>query len=206
MLKIWGRANSINVQKVLWSCTELGLDYERIDAGMAFGVVGEPAFKALNPNARIPVIEDDGFVLWESNVIVRYLAAKHGTGSLCPSDPQVYADADRWMDWQATSFWQALIPAFWGLIRTPEDKRDPAAIQASIDQGRGFAVILDAHLAGKEFAVGADFTMADVVLGVTANRWYELPMERPVLANLSAWYERLNERPGFREHVLHPLT
>ncbi len=206
MLKIWGRANSVNVQKVLWCCAELGLEFERVDAGMAFGVVDEPAYKNRNPNGRIPTIEDDGFVLWESNAIVRYLASKHGAGSLCPSDPQARADADRWMDWQATGFWAVLVPAFWGLVRTPEDQRDGAAIQASVEEAGKFAAILDGQLAGKDFVTGAAFTMADVVLGVTANRWFELPIERPDLANLAAWYGRLKQRPGFREYVLQPLT
>ncbi len=206
MLKIWGRANSINVQKVLWCCAELGLDFERIDAGMQFGVVDQPAYKALNPNGRVPTIEDNGFVLWESNAIVRYLAAKHGLGTLCPSDPQARADADRWMDWQATNLWQSLIPAFWGLVRTAPEQRDQVAIQASVDQTGAFAGILDAHLADKDFVTGDTLMMADIVLGVTANRWYTLPIERPDLTNLATWYDRLSERQGFRDHVLQPLT
>lgn len=206
MLKIWGRANSSNVQKVLWCCAELGLDYERIDAGLAFGVVDQPDYLALNPNGRVPTIEDDGFVLWESNAILRYLAGKYGGDSLWPDDPRTRADADRWMDWQTTGFWPALTPAFFGLVRTPEEQRDGAAIQASVDATTVFAKILDGQLAGKDFVVGATFTLADVALGIVANRWFTLAIERPALANLEAWYGRLNERAGFRKHVSHPLT
>ncbi|MHA1565476.1 MAG: glutathione S-transferase family protein [Alphaproteobacteria bacterium] len=206
MLKIWGRDNSTNVQKVLWCCTELGLDYERIDAGMAFGVVDQSDYRALNPNGRIPTIEDDGFVLWESNAILRYLAGKYGGDEIWPGDLQSRASVDRWMDWQATSFWPALTPAFWGLIRTAEDQRDNAAIQGSVDQTEVLAKILDAQLDGKAYIAGEKFTLADLVMGINAHRWFELPIERPALTNLEAWYEKVNERPGFREHVLHPLT
>ena len=206
MLKIWGRANSTNVQKVLWCCAELGLDYDRVDAGMAFGVVDEPAYKALNPNGRIPVIEDDGFVLWESNAILRYLAGKYGGGDLLPADLQKRADVDRWLDWQATTFWPALMPVFWGLVRTPEDQRDGAAIQRSVDETAAVAKILEGALDGKAYLGGDGFSVADLVLGIMAHRWYSLPIERPALANVEAWYEKLNERAGFREHVMHPLT
>ena len=119
MLKIWGRTNSINVQKVLWCCAELNLPFERIDAGMAFGVNNTPEYKAMNPNALVPVINDDGFILWESHAIVRYLARKHGNGTLCPAGAQDYADADRWMDWQLSTIAEPMRIAFWGLIRTP---------------------------------------------------------------------------------------
>ena len=119
MLKLWGRVNSINVQKVLWALEELKVPYERTDAGMAFGVVNEPFYKKMNPNSRVPTIDDDGFVLWESNAIVRYLAAKHGAGTLCPSDPRQRADSDRWMDWASNHVAPVITPVFWGLIRTP---------------------------------------------------------------------------------------
>ena len=124
MLKIWGRANSINVQKVLWCCGELGLQYDRIDAGNEFGVNKTPQYRALNPNALVPTIEDGDFQLWESNVIVRYLAQKSGHGRLCPANIKTRFDAERWMDWQATVFWPALRPLFIELIRTPPAKRD----------------------------------------------------------------------------------
>ena len=131
MLTIWGRINSINVQKVLWCCAELGVAYERIDAGGSFGVSNTPEYLAMNPNGLVPTIKDDGFVLWESNVIVRYLAAKHGAGTLYPGDLRECAEADRWMDWQVTTLWMALRPLFFGYVRTPPEQRDAAALAAA---------------------------------------------------------------------------
>src|SRR5258708_18510526 len=134
MLRVWGRVNSINVQKVLWVLEELRVPYERLDAGMAFGVVNDPFYVKMNPNSRVPTIYDDGFVLWESNAIVRYLAAKHGAGSLCPSDPKRRADSDRWMDWASNHIGPAITPVFWGLIRTSPDKRNMAQIGAEAEK------------------------------------------------------------------------
>ena len=128
MLKIWGRTNSVNVKKALWAAEELGLKYERVDAGMQFGVTKTPEYLKMNPTALVPTIDDDGFVLWESHSIVRYLAAKHAPGTLCPADPKARADAERWMDW-AFTFQNAMRNVFWGLIRTPPEKRDPKAIE-----------------------------------------------------------------------------
>ncbi len=131
MLVVWGRKNSINVQKVLWCCEEMKIGYERIDAGLAFGVVNTPQYLKLNPNGLVPTIDDDGFVLWESNAILRYLAAKHAAGSLWPVNLATRADADRWMDWQLSTFWPAIRTLFLGLIRTAPDKRDPHALEES---------------------------------------------------------------------------
>ena len=151
MLRIWGRKNSINVQKVLWCCAELDLPFERIDAGMAFGVVETPAYRALNPNGRIPTIEDDGYVLWESNTIVRYLAMKHSPGSLCPSDLAARFDAERWMDWQLTTLDRPVRNVFWALVRTAPEKRDPAAVEMAQAEAEQALAILDAHLAQRRF-------------------------------------------------------
>jgi glutathione S-transferase len=204
MIRIWGRANSVNVQKVLWCCDELGVAFERIDAGGEFGVVNDPAYRKLNPNGLVPAIEDAGFVLWESNAIVRYLAAKHG--KLWPQDPARRADADRWMDWQLGALWPALRPLFWGLVRTPPEKRDLNAIEAARLQSAELFQILDGALAGSEFAAGAEFSVGDIALGVAAQRWMALPIERSSLPNLEAWYFRLCERPAFQKNVLLPLS
>src|SRR5438477_2366217 len=179
MLKVWGRVNSINVQKVLWALEELKVSYERVDAGMAFGVVNEPFYTKMNPNSRVPTIDDDGFVLWESNAIVRYLAAKHGAGSLCPSDPKVRADSDRWMDWAANHIGPSITPVFWGLIRTPPEKRNMAQIEAEVDKlGQVFAV-LEQSLGDKAYIAGREFTMGDIVVGAYVYRWYALAVKRP---------------------------
>jgi glutathione S-transferase len=205
-LRIWGRANSINVQKVLWACAELGLAYERIDAGGAFGIVGTPAYKAMNPNSVVPVIEDDGFVLWESNAITRYLAAKHGAGTLWPADLRVRADADRWMDWQATEYSPAMRLAFWNLVRTPKERQDAAAIEESRVQGEARSAILDAALASRRFVAGDDFTMGDIPVGVAVHRWLGLPIRREPRPAIEAYYARLKARPAAATVLAGPIT
>ena len=207
MLKIWGRANSINVQKVLWCCGELDLKYERIDAGLQLGVNTTPEYKRMNPNALVPTIEDDGLVLWESQAIVRYLARKHGLGTLCPSDPKACADADRWMDWNATTLWPNVRPIFWNLVRTPPEKRDMALVNDSRNKLAASMAILDAHLANRNYVIGDAFTMGDIPLGTAVQRWFNVPIEREDYRNLEAYYRRLQERAAFKQCVdLLPLT
>lgn len=206
MLRIWGRKNSVNVQKVLWTCGELGLPFERIDAGMAFGINNTPEYKAMNPNGLVPTIDDDGFILWESHAIVRYLARKHGMGTLCPADAREAADADRWMEWYSTTLWNNLRPIFWNLVRTPPDKRDMALVEGSRKTMAGNLDIVDRQLARYPYVAGKHFSMADIPMGVAAWRWYNMPIERPSLANLDAWYARVRERPAFKLHCALALT
>src|SRR6201984_2318361 len=162
MLKIWGRANSINVQKVLWCCGELGLEYERIDAGNELGINKTAEYRALNPNDLVPTIEDGDVQLWESNVIVRYLAHKHGAGALCPADIGTRFDAERWMDWQATVFWPALRPLFIELIRTHPAKRDANVISRAETLSLAAAQILNDRLSDHCFLAGESFSMGDI--------------------------------------------
>ncbi|MDB5808387.1 MAG: glutathione S-transferase [Betaproteobacteria bacterium] len=206
MLKIWGRINSINVQKVLWCCGELKLPFERIEAGMQFGVNNTPEYKAKNPNALVPMIDDDGFVLWESQVIVRYLSRKHGVGSLCPMDLKICADADRWMDWNATTVWPNLRPIFWNLVRTAPEKRDMALVATSHKGLAASMAILDQHLAGRDYVTGNAFTMGDIPLGVSIHRWFRMDIEREDLPNLAAYYKRLQGRPAYALHADLPLN
>jgi glutathione S-transferase len=206
MLRIWGRTNSINVQKVMWAVGELGLAHQRIDAGGAFGGLDTAEYGAMNPNRKVPTIDDNGLVLWESNACVRYLAARYGAGSLWAADPAERARADRWMDWQAATLLPDMGVVFWGLIRTPADQRDPAAIEAAAGRMHGLFRILDEHLADRDFVTGKQLTMGDIPVGAACYRYHELPIERPRLANLAAWYERLQQRAPYREHVMIPLT
>ena len=206
MLKLWGRINSINVQKVLWTLDELKVPFERTDAGMAFGVVDQPFYKKMNPNSRVPTLDDDGFVLWESNAIVRYLAAKHGEGSLWPADPKQRADSDRWMDWVSNHVNPALTPVFWGLIRTPADKRNMAQIEAGAEATAQQFQVLEQGLEGRDYVAGKSFTMGDIVVGVFVYRWCALDVKRPHLPRIEAYYERLKRRPPFQKHVMQPLT
>jgi glutathione S-transferase len=206
MLKIWGRANSINVQKVLWCCAELGLDYERTDAGMQFGVNNTPEYKAMNPNGLVPTIDDDGFILWESHAIVRYLARKHGNGSLWPTDTRAAANADRWMEWYSTTLWANLRPIFWGLVRTPPEKRNMTEIEEARQRLCANLAIPDAELRKHPYMAGDTFSMADIPMGVAAYRWFNLPIERPSLPGFEAWYKRLCERPAYKEKCMLPMT
>ena len=206
MLTLWGRLSSINVQKVVWALEELGLAYQRNEAGGPFGVVDTPEYRRLNPNGLVPVVEEDGFVLWESNAIVRYFCAKDGAGGLLPDDLRVCADADRWMDWQATTFTPATHQAFHGLIRTAPEKRDPAAIAASVAKTEPMAALLDAHLAERPYVTGDAFTMGDIAVGAAAHRWLNLPIERETRPNVEAWYARLKARPGAQQILQLPVT
>lgn len=205
MLKIWGNADSVNVQKVLWCCEELGVAYERIDAGRHFGVVDTPAFRALNPNGLVPTIEDGAVVVWESNTIVRYLAAKHGAGTLWPLDPAARADADRWLDWSNETLWPALRPLFRAFMRTPAERRDAAQVEADRQALLPELKILDGHLARQPHAGGDRFTMGDIALGCAVWRWFALPIERVALPGVERWFERLAKREAFCKVVMLPL-
>lgn len=206
MLVIWGRTNSINVQKVLWCCEELALEYRRVDAGGAFGIVNTPEYRKLNPNGLVPTIEDDGLVLWESNAIVRYLAAKYPAAGLWPTDLRTRALADQWLDWSHTTFLPAIRNAFLGLIRTAPEKRDMAAIKQSGVDAATVLEILEAHLAAHDYVAGSAFTMGDIAMGCGVWRWLSLPIERPALPNVQRWFDRLALRPPYRKAVMLPLT
>ena len=206
MLKIWGRTNSINVQKVLWCCAELKLPFERVDAGGKFGVNDTPEFLAMNPNGRVPTISDDGFILWESHAIVRYLARKHGSGTLWPKDEKACADADRWMEWYSTTLWPPLQPVFWNLVRIEPAKRDLKLVEESRRKVADFLKMVEANLANRPYIAGSAFTMGDIPMGVALHRWFLLPIERPDYPRLAAYYDRLKQRPGFAAHCAAPLT
>jgi glutathione S-transferase len=206
MLKILGRPNSANVQKVLWICEELGVPFEREDYGGPFGKTKDKAYTDLNPNSVVPTLIDGDFVLWESNACTRYLAAKHGKGTLCPTDPQDYADADRWMDWQQTTVLPFMTPIFWGLVRTAEADRDTAAINAAIEKGNGVYAILDKRLEGRKFIMGDGLTMADIPVAIQAYRFVTLVKDRPSTPNLDAWMQNCRVTKGFKRWIDLPLT
>ena len=201
MLKIWGRATSSNVQKVMWLIGELGIPHERIDVGGPFGKNKEPAYLALNPNGLVPTLEeDDGFLLWESNAITRYLARKHG--AFLPQDPRAQAVAEQWMDWQSSVVAPAIFAAFWGLIRTAPEKRDEAAIATSQAKTTDAMRILDAQLSRHRFVAGDAFSVGDIPVAIMAYRFYRLVPEPPELPHLARWYRAVEERKPFQEHVL----
>jgi glutathione S-transferase len=209
MLTIWGRPNSVNVQKVLWCCDELGLPFERIDAGMQFGRNNESSYLSMNPTGRIPTLVDGDFVLWESNSIIRYLTMQYpcGTG-LYPAEPKLRASVDRWLDWTISTLQPAERPVFWGYVRTPESQRDLAGLAADASAVAALWQLIDRQLQGRDFLETGEFTLADLVLGAYARRWYGLGdvLVRPPLPDLKAWYRRVEERAGFQNYVAAPLS
>ena len=195
-LQIWGRMSSINVKKVVWTAREVGLDFERHEAGGVYGVVKTTAYVALNPNSQIPVLQDGDYVLWESNVITRYLSAKHSLGHLYPDNLQERFDAERWMEWQQTSVNPASRNGFWHLIRLPVDERDPALVVQSNAAVELLMATLDDHLATRRFMVGERFSMADIPLGCEVQRWFGLPQSRAARPHMERWFATLLARPA----------
>lgn len=206
MLKILGRDTSSNVMKVLWACAELDLEFEREDIGGRYGGNDTSDFLRLNPNGLVPVIVDDGFINWESNSCVRYLAAKHDPGGLYPDNLQVRAVAERWMDWQVTTVSPTMIPVFRGMIRTAPENRDMDAIQASRAALSAKMSIINNVLAENTFMTGDTFTMGDIPLGIAAWRWFNMPIEREEYPHLKRWVDALGERPGYQRHIMKPVT
>ena len=201
MLKILGRSSSINVRKVLWLCTELGIPFEQEPWGSEFRSTDAPEFLELNPNALVPVIRDGDFVLWESNTICRYLAASCCRADLLPVEPRERALVEQWMDWQATELNNSWRHAFMALVRRSPAYTDAAAIEASVAGWNRHMGILEAQLTRTgAYAAGAGFTLADIVLGLSVNRWLMTPMSRPRLPAVEAYYERLGERQGYRSY------
>lgn len=205
MLTIWGRANSINVQKAMWTLGEVGTAHERIDAGGPFGGLDTPEFAALNPNRRVPVLRDGETVIWESNAIIRYLAAKYGEETLWSPDADLRARADLWMAWMQTTLYPDFIKLFWGLVRTPPEQQDRARNEAAAVRLGAHYEILDRHLAGRAYVAGEALSMGDIPAGATLYRYYGMEIARPVLPNLEAWYARLTERPAYQAHVMIPF-
>ena len=205
MLRIWGRLSSINVQKVVWCADELGLKYERKDAGGTFGIVNTPEYLAMNPNGLVPAIDDDGFILYESNAVVRYLSAKHGEGKLWPRELQPRADVDRWMEWQSTGLTPGMFQAFWQLVRTPPEKRNAALVEESRVKCEKHVGVLNRHLEGRDFVAGA-FSPADIVIGCAVHRWLGLPLERSANAQVERWYASLRKRPGAQQVISQPVS
>lgn len=206
MIEVWGRVNSINVQKVMWTLGELGVEYRRTDVGGPWGGTGDPDFVAMNPNRLVPVIRDRGTVIWESHVCVRYLAARYGDGGLWPTDPLERALSDRWMDWMATTLHGPIRTAFWELVRTPPKDRDAAAIEEAVKALGSVFGILDRHLETSVYVGGDRLTMGDIPVGCAAYRYFNLNIQRADLPNLARWYRSLTERPAYRTHVMVPVT
>jgi glutathione S-transferase len=201
MLKMYGRNTSSNVQKAMWAVGELNLKFERLDVGGAFGKNKEPDYLAMNPNGLVPTLVEGDFILWESNAIIRYLARGYGAGTLEPSDPKQIALANQWMDWQLSVVGPAIFHAFWGLIRTPQEKRDMAAISESQRKTTEAMRMLDVQLGRTAYVAGDRFSMGDIPVGVMAYRFRQLCPERPDMPHLERWYAGIEKRQAFQDHV-----
>lgn len=207
MLKVWGRASSFNTQKVLWLLDELGPAYEHVPAGGSFGRLDDPSFRAMNPHGKVPVLEDDGFAIWESHTILRYLAARYASDDFWSDDPRTRSFADRWMDWSQTTLQpDFLTGVFWGYYRTPDAQRDWSAISRSIARCAEHFRLLDSMLMTQPFLLGNALTLADIPIATSLYRYFELDIERPDLPNVRAWYERLQQRPAYRTRVMLPFN
>ncbi len=205
MPDVWGRRSAFNVQKVLWLIDELALPHRHIDAGGSFGGLDDPAFRAMNPHGRVPVIDDGGVVVWESHSILRYLAARYGAGGLWAEDPAERAAAERWMDWTLATLQRDFMDLFWGFYRTPAEQRDRPMIERRTERCAAHFRLLDAHLADRAYLAGDRFTMADVPAGTTLYRYFGIDIARPDVPHVTAWYTRLAERPAYRTHVMRPF-
>ncbi len=201
MLKIWGRKTSSNVQKVLWCCSELGLPYERVDLGGPFGGNRDPQYLAMNPNGRVPTVTDGDLVIWESNTICRYLATLYGGERLYPRDPALRTHVERWMDWQLATAGPPMSVLLQGLVRMSPQYRSPDVIEAARKEALAAWTIAEGALEGRPWLAGAELSLAEITLGTLLYRWHVLPIERPELKNLRAWYERMRGREGFRTHI-----
>lgn len=206
MLRIWGRITSINVRKAVWTAQELGLEFERIDAGGAFGITKTPEYIAMNPNSVVPTLVDGDFTLWESNVIVRYLCAKHSMGDLYPTDLKERFNAERWMDWQQTTFSPSGRDAFWQMIRVPEPERDMKKVEASIASTEILLDRFEAHLRTTEFVAGNKLTMADIPMACEIHRWFGLNLPSPSRPHVEAWYAKMLARPASKNVFTLPLA
>ena len=205
MLEIWGRKNANQVIQVLWTLAELELDYQRHSIGTRNGDLETEEYKSLNPNSKIPTIRDNGFVMWESHAIIRYLARQYGLGTIYPDDPQKAAMSDQWMTWSTDSFMGTFFPVFWQLVRTEESERDYKKIAEMAKQSSEILQILEDHLVKNNFVAGEQFSYGDIPLGVLIHKYFVLDIERPSLPGIEAWYERLSLREPFQEHAMQPF-
>jgi glutathione S-transferase len=206
MLKIWGRATSSNVQKVLWCCAELALEFERVDVGGPFGGNRDPEYLAMNPNGLVPTVKDGDLVMWESNTICRYLAATRDGGHLYPRDPAARTHVERWMDWQLAVIAPPMGQLLFGLVRSTPETRDPAAIESARRRAAASWTIIDDEVKDQPYLAGDHLSLAEIVLGTLIYRWFAFPIERPELPNLRGWYDRMHQRPGFKKHIETGIT
>ncbi len=205
MLQIYGRKNSNQVIQLMWTVDELGLEYKRHNVGGSFGGLDTEEYGKMNPNRLVPTIDDNGFILWESYAVIRYLCRQYGKSTLWPDDPQKVALADQWMEWTNSRFMGSFFPIFWSLIRTPKEQQDADKIAQSAQATGELLQIVEQQLEGEDYLTGDFLTMGDIPLGSMMFKYYTLPVERPSLPNIEAWYARLRERKAYRDNAMNPF-
>ena len=206
-IHIWGRLNSINAQKVFWLCEDLHIEFDRTNAGLEFGVNKTPTYLEMNPNGLVPVINDNGFILWESHSILRYLAKNYGAGnSYYPSSSAESAKVDQWLDWANTMAWPAMRPLFFGWIRTKPENRNALELENARVPMTAIFRILNEQLKKSTWVAGETFTLADITLALIAYRWFNLPIEREEFEHLDVWFKNATQKPGFLKYGNSPLT
>jgi glutathione S-transferase len=206
MLTVYGRKSSFNVQKVMWLVGELGLTHRPVELGGSYGGLDTPEFRAMNPHGRVPVVDDEGTIVWESHAILRYLAASYGRGRFWSDDAAQRSLSDRWIDWSQTTLQpDFLIGVFWGYYRTPASERNVAAVDEKVRRcGQHFRLI-DSMLAGRQFLLGQHLSLADIPIGTTLYRYFNIDIARPDLPNVERWYSALQAHPAYRTHVMVPF-
>ena len=206
MLNVWGRRSSFNVQKVMWLVGELGVAHQHVELGGRFGGLGAPAFRSMNPHGKVPVIDDEGTVVWQSHAILRYLAARYGGYAFWSDDPRERARFEPWMDWSQTRLQpDFLTGVFWGFYRTPAERHDRPAIGRAVEACARHFRLVDRLLEGRTYRLGDELGLADVPIGACWYRYFNLDIARPSVPNVEAWYRRLCERPAYRRHVMVPF-
>lgn len=204
-LTLWGRLSSCNVQKAVWVLEELGLPYQRVDAGGSFGGLDDPAYLAMNPHGKVPTLQDGRTVVWESDAIIRYLAARYGQGRLWPTDPVARAAVDQWLAWANSALYRDWIDLFWMAVRTPPGEQDAAGIEARRQRTAECLALIDGQLATRANITGEELTLADIAVGMTLYRWFEMPILRPDLPRVASWYDRLRKRPAYEKAICVPF-
>ena len=202
-ITVWGRRNSMNVQKVMWALGELGRDYQRHDMAGSFGI--DAQYTTKNPNAVVPTIEDGELTLYESNACVRYLARQYRAGSLCPLDAKDAALADQWMDWQCSTFGTGFFMIFMNKIRLTAEKSSPEQIKKGEQQTAHLLQQLESKLEQTDYLIGNTLSMADIPIGTMLYRYFTMEIERPPLPAVAAYYQRLTARPSYQKHVMIPF-
>ena len=201
MIQLYGRRNSINVQKVSWALCELNLEFKWHDEQGKFGKVDVENYEKINPQLIVPTLDHNGSIIKQSNAIVRYLYRKYTDVYEISKDEDI-AIAESWMEFQTTDLQLNMTPIFWGLVRNPPEDRDQELIDKNIILLNKKFEIFDKFLEDHEYILNNKFCMSDIIMGAASYRYLSLPIERPNLLNLKSWYDKISNRDCFKKNIL----